>query len=229
MVSLDRGMHRAVLFDLDGTLVDTAPDMVRVLQALQDARGIPPVPYDIGRSEVSNGANGLLRLGFPDADDAARENLRHEFLDRYAQNVCDRSMLFAGLDILLSHLDEANIPWGVVTNKPQRFTVPLMQALRLAERSACVVSGDTLQQRKPDPAPLLHACKLAGVNPAESLYVGDSSRDIETGKAAGLGTIAAAYGYIAAEDNPTDWGADLVAADTKELAHFVLKAVNLEP
>ena len=227
MIPLDSGMHRAVLFDLDGTLVDTAPDMVRALQALQDAHGIPPVPYDIGRSQVSNGANGLLHLGFPDADDLMREDLRQEFLNCYAQNICDRSTLFAGLNILLSHLEESNIPWGVVTNKPQRFTMPLLQALQLAERSVCTVSGDTLPQRKPDPAPLLHACELAGVSPGEALYVGDSSRDIEAGKAAGMGTIAAAYGYIAADDNPADWGADLVAADTKELAQMVLKAVSL--
>ena len=227
MRSIHGGMHRSVLFDLDGTLVDTAPDMVRVLQALQGDRGVPPVPYEIGRSQVSNGVIGLLRIGFPDADSALRESLRHEFLERYAHSVCDRSILFAGIDILLSHLDEARIPWGVVTNKPQRFTEPLLEALRLADRVACAVSGDTLQKRKPDPAPLLHACELAGLVPVESIYVGDSSRDIEAGKAAGMGTIAAGYGYIAEEDDPVDWGADLIAANTKELAQIVLKAVNL--
>ena len=227
MRSIHGGMHRSVLFDLDGTLVDTAPDMVRVLQALQGDRGILPVPYEIGRSQVSNGVIGLLRIGFPDADSALRESLRQEFLERYAHSVCDRSILFAGIDILLSHLDEARIPWGVVTNKPQRFTEPLLEALRLADRVACAVSGDTLQKRKPDPAPLLHACELAGLDPVESIYVGDSSRDIEAGKAAGMGTIAAGYGYIAEEDDPVDWGADLIAANTKELAQIVLKAVNL--
>ena len=225
--SLDSGVHRAVLFDLDGTLVDTAPDMVRVLQLLQGDRGITPVPYDVGRSQVSNGAVGLLRLGFPDADDAMREDLRHEFLDRYAHSVCNRSVVFSGLNILLSHLEEAEVPWGVVTNKPERFTAALLEALQLADRIACAVSGDTLQDRKPDPAPLLYACELAGVDPAESIYVGDSCRDIEAGKAAGMGTIAAAYGYIVEEDDPASWGADLVAANTKELAQFVLKAVNL--
>jgi len=224
---LDNGIHGAVLFDLDGTLIDTAPDMVAVLQTLQSDHGLSPVSYELGRSYVSNGALGLARLGFPDASDALLEEMRLEFLDRYGRNFCDRSALFSGMEPLLRQLEAASIPWGVVTNKPRRFTEPLLAALRLADRVACCVSGDTLPLRKPDPAPLLHACELAGVKAGDSVYVGDSARDIEAGQAAGMGTIAAGYGYITPDDTSTAWGADSIAADTEELAQIVLKAVNL--
>jgi phosphoglycolate phosphatase len=216
-----------VLFDLDGTLVDTAPDMVAVLQALQHDRGLAPVTYERGRAYVSNGAVGLLRLGFPGVDDELLESLRLEFLERYGNSLCVRSEVFEGLEALLGRLDAEHIPWGVVTNKPHWLTEPLLDALRLSGRTACCVSGDTLPLRKPNPAPLLHACELAGINARETVYAGDSCRDIEAGKAAGMGTIAAAYGYITPDDRAAAWGADSLAADTAELAQIVLKAVNL--
>jgi phosphoglycolate phosphatase len=219
--------YSAVLFDLDGTLVDTAPDMVAVLQSLQEDHGLEPVGYQEGRSYVSNGAVGLLRLGFPDRDDDAIETLRLAFLERYADQLCVHSALFAGLDALVDRLDEDGLPWGVVTNKPQHLTDPLLVALGLDQRVACSVSGDTLPQRKPDPAPLHHACQLATIEAARTLYVGDSSRDIDAGRAAGMGTIAAAYGYIAPGDDSARWGADVIANDTQELTQIVLKAVNL--
>jgi 2-phosphoglycolate phosphatase len=219
--------YSAVLFDLDGTLVDTAPDMVAVLQSLQEEHGLDPVGYQEGRSYVSNGAVGLLRLGFPDRDDAAIEILRLAFLERYADQLCVHSALFAGMETLVDRLDNDGLPWGVVTNKPQHLTDPLLVALGLNQRVACSVSGDTLPLRKPDPAPLHHACQLAALEAARTLYVGDSSRDIDAGRAAGMGTIAAAYGYIAPGDNSASWGADAIANDTQELAQIVLKAVNL--
>lgn len=220
-------IYSAVLFDLDGTLVDTAPDMVAVLQSLQEEHGLEPVGYQEGRSYVSNGAVGLLRLGFPDRDDDAIETLRLAFLERYADQLCVHSALFAGLDALVDRLDRNGLPWGVVTNKPRHLTDPLLVALGLDQRVACSVSGDTLSQRKPDPAPLHHACQLAAIEAARTLYVGDSSRDIDAGRAAGMGTIAAAYGYITPGDDSARWGADVVANDTQELAQIVLKAVNL--
>jgi len=225
--SLGSGSHRAVLFDLDGTLVDTAPDMVRALQAMQQHHGIEPVGYAEGRSNVSNGAMGLLRIGFPDSSEKQRQGLICEFVERYASRLADESRLFAGLDDLLDKLDAGDRPWGVVTNKPGHLTEPLIELLELAERCVCIVSGDTLEQRKPHPAPLLHACELAGVAPDESIYVGDASRDIEAGRAAGMATIGAAYGYITIDDDPSTWGADLIVADTQELTQTVLKAVNL--
>ena len=222
--SYDRG---AVLFDLDGTLVDTAPDMVRTLQSMQRERDCVPVSYEVGRSYVSNGVLGLLSIGFPDIEDGLREELRLEFLERYAERICDHSVVFAGLDALLGDLEAAGIPWGVVTNKPASLTDRLLDALQLSQRAACAVSGDTLSERKPHPAPLLHACEIAAVAPAASIYIGDAARDIEAGRAAGMSTIAAGYGYIIDGDDPAVWGADSVAVDTQELTLLVRKAVKL--
>lgn len=216
-----------VLFDLDGTLVDTAPDMVRTLQEMQTDHGYDPVAYDLGRSNVSNGALGLLRIGFPDIDEEGRAILVGEYIERYAHRLCDRSTIFAGLDALLDSLDEASCLWGVVTNKPERLTHPLLDELGLANRSACTISGDTLPVRKPEPGPILLGCDIAGVDAYRAIYVGDAARDIEAGLRAGVGTIAAAYGYITDDDDPREWGADIIAVDTQELTQIVLKAVNL--
>lgn len=221
------GRFSAVLFDLDGTLVDTAPDMVAVLQELQRDNGVEPIAYELGRSNVSNGALGLLRVAFPNRDIKVHGPLMCDYIARYSNSVCERSTLFGGLDVLLQRLEKESRPWGIVTNKPAHLTVPILEKLALAERSSCTVSGDTLKTRKPDPGPLLHACELAGIEPAETLYVGDAERDIEAGRRAGLMTVAAAYGYITADDDPARWGADVIALDTAELANIVLKAVNL--
>ena len=225
---LDTGRCNAVLFDLDGTLVDTAPDMVAVLQDMQRAHDVEPVDYELGRAYVSNGALGLLSLGFPDTEHAVGSDFHRDYLERYALRVCEASSLFTGLDSLLEILDTAGLPWGVVTNKPAHLTDPLLEGLALSARSVCAVSGDTLPQRKPNPAPLLHACDIAGLRPKDTVYVGDSSRDIEAGRNAGMATIAAAYGYVTPDDDPQRWGADLIAADTAELTQMLLKAVNLD-
>jgi len=223
------GNTEAVFFDLDGTLVDTAPDMVCALQDLQSANGVEPIAYALGRSHVSNGAMGLLTLAFPDELITPDSPLMCDFLERYTEQVCNQSKIFAGLDELLITLDDADIPWGVVTNKPAHLTNPIMDTLNLADRSACTVSGDTLPTRKPDPAQLYHACTLSEVSPEGCIYVGDALRDIEAGCNAGMATVAAGYGYITAEDDPRDWGADEFASDSHELVQIVLKAVNLSP
>jgi phosphoglycolate phosphatase len=225
--SLSNKQTGGVFFDLDGTLVDTAPDMVAVLQALQESRGVNPVSYEFGRSHVSNGALGLLRIGFPDLDGDDKKALHEEYLQRYAEALCIRSEVFTGLEELLARLDAGGVKWGVVTNKPAYLTGPLLEQLALTARSACTVSGDTLPVRKPHPEPLLHACAAAGVRPEDSIYVGDAMRDIEAGLAAGMSTVAAAYGYIVDGDDPGSWGAHEVAKNTRELAQIVLKAVNL--
>lgn len=203
--------------------------MVAALQDLQRAHGLSPVAYDVGRANVSNGAMGLLRIGFPDLDDDARSRLICDYIDRYAPRVSLQTIVFPGLDLLLERLDAARCPWGVVTNKPEHLTTPLMTALGLAGRSVATVSGDTLAEKKPAPAPLIHACEIAGVDPRQSVYIGDAARDIEAGRAAGMATVAATYGYITDDDDPLSWGADLVATSTADLTQIVLKAVNLEP
>jgi len=215
------------MFDLDGTLVDTAPDMVAVLQQMQLEHDYAGVDYETGRANVSNGAAGLIRVGFPDASDALRERLHVEYLERYAERLCNGSALFPGLGDVLDRLERSGLPWGIVTNKPERLTIPLLEQLDLHGRSAATVSGDTLSVRKPDPAPLVHACDIAGVDPSRAIYVGDASRDIEAGRRAGMGTVAAAYGYITADDDPNQWGADRIARDTVALAKILLKGVNL--
>ena len=216
-----------VLFDLDGTLVDTAPDMVATLQAMQRDHGYDPVSYELGRSNVSNGAMGLLRVGFPDIDNEGRGAMVGEYVDRYAERLCVDTTVFTGLEELLDRLEDAGCPWGVVTNKPEHLTNPLLEALGLASRAACAVSGDTLPVRKPEPDPLLLGCDIAGVEAHRSIYIGDAARDIEAGLRAGSATIAAGYGYITADDDPREWGADIIAGDTRELTQIVLKAVNL--
>ncbi|MEX0977156.1 MAG: HAD-IA family hydrolase [Woeseia sp.] len=216
------GEFQAVFFDLDGTLVDTAPDMVSVLCDLLGDNGFAPLPFATARASVSNGAAGLIRLAFPDVDDADRQRLHQEYLDRYEQAVCVRSSVFPGLLELLDELDSNGRPWGIVTNKPRRMTEPLVAQLGLADRAVCVVSGDTLPQRKPDPAPLLYASRLAGVPAAQSVYVGDAERDIAAGRAAGMATIAATYGYIVDGDDPLRWQADQIAADTATLGKLLL-------
>lgn len=224
---LNHGQYTTVLFDLDGTLVDTAPDMVRALHAIQRAHDREPVDYELGRNNVSHGAMGLLRVGFPDLGSDERKMLVPTFIDTYAQALCVGTTVFEGLDSLLAELEAASRSWGVVTNKPEHLTNPLLAALGLLERSVATVSGDTLPVRKPDPAPLLHAAEIAGAAPAECLYVGDALRDIEAGRRAGMGTIAAGYGYVPADEDPASWDADAIAGSTGELAQIVRKAVTL--
>ena len=228
MTELNGAEYNAVFFDLDGTLVDTAPDMVAILQRLQQERGVDPVSYEMGRSYVSNGAVGLLSLGFPGLEIEPGGDLHQQYLELYAEAICVESRVFDGLETLIDQLDEMGCPWGVVTNKPTQLTVALLAALGLADRSACMVSGDTLSVRKPDPAPILLACDIAGVDAETSIYIGDAERDIEAGQRAGMATIAAAYGYITADDDPREWDADVIAMTTEELTQIVLNAVNLD-
>jgi len=217
----------AVLFDLDGTLIDTAPDMVRVLAEMLEDHGAEPLPYETVRSWVSNGSLGLINLGFPDVDDQSRPELQAEYLQRYADSLCEASRLFPGVEHLLDTLEREARPWGIVTNKPTDLTLGLLDALNLRNRADAIVCGDTLPQRKPDPAPLLHAASEAGIVPAETIYVGDDLRDIDAGRAAGMLTIAAAWGYIVDNDSATLWQADMVADDGDHLADIVSQLLDL--
>jgi len=195
----------ALLLDLDGTLLDTAPDMGGALNRLRTEEGLDPVPFSSIRPVVSHGAARLVALGFPQAKDAEFERLRLRFLDLYSRNLAEHTRLFPGLEPVLGELERLGLPWGVVTNKPGWLTDPLLAALGLDRRAGCVVSGDTLPERKPHPMPLLHAASLVGVAPRHCVYVGDAQRDIQAGRAAGMTTVVAAYGYLSDEDDPGSW------------------------
>ncbi len=195
----------ALLLDLDGTLLDTAPDMGGALNRLRVECGREPLPFELVRPVVSHGAMRLVRLGFPEAEGADFERLRLRFLELYSQNLAEQTRLFPGAGEVLAELEQRGLPWGVVTNKPGWLTDPLLQTLGLYERAGCVVSGDTVAERKPHPLPLLHAARLVDVAPDRCVYVGDAERDIQAGRAAGMTTVVAAYGYISAEDDPASW------------------------
>ncbi len=209
---------RAVLFDLDGTLADTGPDLAFALNETLRHFQRDPLPYQAIRPVVSHGAIALVRLGFGMQPDAPGFAERRQFLlDVYADNLCRETVLFPGMARVLEHLEARGLPWGIVTNKPAWLTDPLITAMRLDGRAACVVSGDTCRNRKPHPEPILHACSLLDSTPAASWYVGDAGRDIQAGKAAGCLTIAALYGYLHPEDPPDGWQADLTIQSPGQL------------
>ena len=197
-----------VLFDLDGTLLDTAPDLAAALNRLRADRGQPALPLAAIRPTVSHGSPGMLQLCFglhPDHPDYAK--LNQQLLDAYRAAIAVETQLLDGMAQVLATLEARAIPWGVVTNKPGWLTEPLLQALDLGSRAACVVSGDTLPQCKPEPEPLWHACRQVGVAPGDCLYVGDAERDIQAGNRAGMTTLVAGFGYLGAADCPQEWGA----------------------
>ena len=214
--------YEGVFFDLDGTLADTAPDLVAAANQLLIARKLSPKPYEILRPCASAGARGLIGGAFGiDADHSDFIALRDEFFDHYEKALLVNSILFDGIGHLLDQLDEAKLPWGIVTNKSERFTNPLTDLMGLRQRAASTVSGDTTPHSKPHPAPILHAAKIANINPKRSVYVGDDIRDIVAGKAAGMQTIAAAYGYCGCEEPPEAWGADYLVRHPLELLQII--------
>jgi phosphoglycolate phosphatase len=211
-----------VLFDLDGTLVDTAPDLADAVNRMLAARGRPAVPLAELRPVASHGARGMLGRAFGvTPSDAAYEALRQEFFSSYESALCVQSALFPGMDAVLRRMEAAGVRWGVVTNKIARFTEPLLRALSLDRRAACIVSGDTTPRAKPDPAPLLHALTATAIAPTAALYVGDDLRDVQAGRAAGMRTVAVSYGYLGDGPNIGEWGADHVIESPAELMRLV--------
>lgn len=204
----DARLVRAVLFDLDGTLVDTAPDLIFTLNEMRRRRGLTDMAHGPLRAQASHGTQGLIRLGLGVARDQPEfPDLRTEFLDIYLQNLSRRSGLFPGMGQVLDGLEIQDIRWAVVTNKPAFLTEPLLDQLGLRARAASVVSGDTCALPKPHPAPLLHACSEMNVAPGACLYVGDAARDVEAATAAGMPSLVALYGYLGEDDRPQEWGA----------------------
>jgi len=206
---IQTAMIQTVLFDLDGTLADTAPDLAHALNRLLGERGLPPLPLEYARPWTSSGARGLIKAGLDmDPEHPHYEALRVRFLDLYAEDICVHTRLFPGMEELLQALEARGLRWGVVTNKAERFTLPLARALGIDRRAACLVCGDTTPHAKPHPAPLLHAAEKVGTPPAQCLYVGDDLRDVQSARAAGMPVIAAAFGYLGKDGDPRTWGAD---------------------
>ncbi|HEX7686118.1 MAG TPA: phosphoglycolate phosphatase, partial [Burkholderiaceae bacterium] len=188
---------RGVLFDLDGTLVDSAPDLAGAANRLRAEHGLPPLPYEDLRPMVGSGARGMVGVAFGvRPGDSRFEQLRDAFLDRYETGLLERTRPFDGVEALLAALEAAGLPWGIVTNKATRFTRPIVEGLGLAARAAAVVCGDTTPHAKPHPAPLLHAAQAMGVPPEGLAYVGDDLRDAQAARAAGMRMVAAAWGYL---------------------------------
>jgi len=214
-----------VLFDLDGTLADSAPDLVGAVNECLQARGRAPRPLEELRPWASHGARGLIGRAFGyRPGDPEYETMRAEFIDRYEASLFGRTILFPGVDRMLESIEAAGLRWGIVTNKVARLTQPLVRALHLDQRAACVVSGDTAARPKPDPAPIRYALAQCACAPEASVYVGDDRRDIEAGRAAGVRTIAAAYGYSAAMDDIGQWQADHIVHSAPEVLRWVLPA-----
>ena len=214
-------MMRAVLFDLDGTFADTAPDLGRAVNIMRAARGLDPVALAETRSVTSMGARGLLGVGFgmnPEHADYAA--MREEFLQIYENNLCCDTRLFPGIAELVDRLESDGLRWGIVTNKAERFALPLMRQLGYATRAACIIGGDTTGHMKPHPAPLLAAAGILKLPPAACIYVGDDERDIAAGKAAGMPTIAVRFGYLNGS-NPDDWGATAVVDTPAEILQHI--------
>lgn len=218
------GLHqtrrtRAVLFDFDGTLADTAPDMARTLNRMREHRDLPALPVANIRTHVGSGARGMIAIGFGlKPEDSGFQALRDEFLATYERDVYAETRLFPGMPELLGQLEQAGVVWGVVTNKAARFTLPLLRALGLHERAGCVVCGDTTPFSKPHPEPLLHACRTVGIAAAETIYVGDDIRDVQAARNANIRVLAAEWGYLGSGQPPQEWGADAVLNAPLEIA-----------
>jgi phosphoglycolate phosphatase len=213
--------REALLLDLDGTLLDTAPDMGGALNRLRLEHGREPLPAERIRPVVSHGAVKLVALGFPEATGQEFERLRLRFLELYAAHLSEGTRLFPGFEAVLATLEARDTPWGIVTNKPGWLTRPLLEALGLGRRAACAVSGDTVAERKPHPLPLLHAAGLLGVAAERCVYVGDAERDIQAGRAAGMTTVVAAYGYLSVDDDPHSWQPDGIVEVPGDLLSWI--------
>ena len=213
---------KAVLFDLDGTFADTAPDLAASLNHTRATRNLPPLPIGLLRPQASRGSRGLLEIGFGiEPGHSDYDTLRDIFLDHYAGNICVHTRLFDDMAQLIDELEHRDIRWGIVTNKPHRYTMPLMQALGYAERAACLISGDTCAHAKPHPEPMLKACQIIGVTPAQCLYLGDDLRDMRAANAAGMPGIIANYGYVNGDASIENWNAQGSVDNPMELIAYL--------
>ena len=215
-----RGL-RAVLLDLDGTLLDTAPDMAHALNRLRVAEGLDILPFAHIRPHVSHGALRLIRLAFGEPDPARFETLRGRFLDLYREGLAIHTSLFDGFDEVLATIEDAGMRWGIVTNKPGWLTEPLLAQLGLDRRSACIVSGDSLPERKPSPMQLLHAAALLGLEPHECVYLGDAERDVQAARNAGMIPLVAGFGYLNEGEDPAAWQPEAILGRPQDLLDWL--------
>lgn len=215
--------YRAVLFDLDGTLLDTAPDFLTCTNRLLANKGMPLLAEDDMRRLVTHGSAGIVRGVFAlEQDHPDFEPLRQELLALYFENLADRTQPFPGITELLTELTQQQIPWGIVTNKPERYTLAILHQLPLMGAApAAVVCPDHVQRTKPDPESVLLACQMLAVSPEQTVFIGDHLRDIEAGLRAGTATIAAGYGYLDENEDPTSWGADHTVTCATQLAKLI--------
>lgn len=213
---------RSVLFDLDGTLLDTAPDLAAALNHVLINNGKQALPFETIRPWVSHGGITLIKNGFNiEQTTNGFDQLKQQLLDYYRHNLSVKTTLFDGMANVLEQLEAADIQWGVVTNKPAWLTEPLLDELSLTQRASCIISGDSLQERKPHPLPLQHACQLMNCNVTESLYIGDAKRDIEAGCNANMPTLVALFGYIDELDSPNEWGATALAETPADILKWI--------
>jgi len=218
---VDRKIHH-VLFDLDGTLADTAPDLADTLNQVLQEQGRKPLSFARIRPTVSHGSIYMLTTAFGLGEhDPGFPELRSRFLEVYAGRLTNKTKLFQEMAALLDWLDSTGMSWGVVTNKPDKLTQPLLQSLGIHHRTRCIVSGDTLEFSKPHPAPMLHACSLLDCDPAKTLYIGDARRDVQAGHNTGMYTLIAGYGYIGPDDEPEAWGADGMVEEPGEIREWI--------
>jgi 2-phosphoglycolate phosphatase len=218
---------KAVLFDLDGTLIDTAPDFIVCLNDLRTEYNLPPLANLDIRKVVSDGARAMVSLAFQiNEGDEGFEQKKQQFLDLYSDNICRESRLFDSLDDLLNWCDKNNIPWGIVTNKPRRFSELLLKKLNLDTRLSSLVCADDVKNPKPHAEPMLKACQELNVKPEDCLYVGDHQRDIDAGKNANMKTIAAAYGYVHNMDEAESWLAHWTVNTSLELTQLLSKLLK---
>ncbi|HEY8036677.1 MAG TPA: HAD-IA family hydrolase [Methylobacter sp.] len=210
-----------VLFDLDGTLVDTAPDLISCLNRALNAHGFDTAAPEIIKPFISYGAAAMINASQPSINDQLKANILETMLTLYQNNIAEHTVFFSGMVDTLAAIEAQGLKWGVVTNKRERFTNPLMDALKLTERAACIVSGDTTANSKPHPEPMLAACKQADVDPQECVYIGDALHDITAGKNAQMKTLAAVYGYINPGDTPETWGADALIESPDQISTWI--------
>jgi 2-phosphoglycolate phosphatase len=219
---------RAVLFDLDGTLADTAGDLAAALNRVRADRSLPPMPLDVLRPHASHGARGMLGAAFGIGRESPEfESLSGMFLDYYAAALCEKTQLFGDAVEVLTEIERRGLHWGIVTNKATRFTLPILERLALSTRTVAVICGDTTANAKPHPEPLLAAALMLNIDPSDCVYVGDAERDIVAGRAAGMKTLIASYGYLGVHDTPEHWAADGVIHSLPELLDWLPETVAL--